>query len=35
MDFWSGFETDTLEDFALCEWILQKAEPTGFGAKVE
>ena len=35
MDFWSGFEADTLEDFALCEWILQNVGLTGFGAKVE
>ena len=23
MNVWSAFETDTLEDFAICEWILQ------------
>jgi N-acylneuraminate cytidylyltransferase len=25
MDFWSSFETDTLEDFSLCEWILTRS----------
>ena len=24
MDYWSAFETDTLEEFALCEWILKR-----------
>jgi len=26
MDYWSAFETDTQEDFALCEWIIKKKE---------
>jgi len=24
MDFWSSFQIDSLEDFELCEWVLQQ-----------